>query len=166
MSDALTVITRVITEHRSIREHIKLAGDTVNDIEALVTLRRANAGWTQSSITALMEKQNQMKQTIYFLEQGLKNHFTFEEDAFLPLFGELLAKAILNEHHEISRQIEGVKTMLANINLEGLEQRELLSQKSGIQGAIDRLYQAVEEHAQHEETILNMMKKLLEQNKV
>lgn len=165
MPDASAVITRAISEHHIIRGHVKLAGDTVNDIEALITLQRAHAGWTQSSIDALMEKQNRMQQAIYFLEQGLKNHFAFEEKSLLPLFGELLAKAILREHHEISRQIDGAKATLANVKLEGLEQPELLSKKSQIQEAINGISQAVEEHAHHEEIVLNMMKKALEDYK-
>ena len=165
MPDASAVITRVISEHHAIREHVKLAGDAVNDIEALFTLQRAHAGWAQSSITALMEKQNRMQQAINFLEEGLKNHFAFEENILLPLFGELLAKAILHEHHEISRQIENTKTTLANIKLEGLEQRELLSQESGVLRTTNNLSQAVEEHAQHEEIVLNMIKKALEGHK-
>jgi hypothetical protein len=165
MPDALAVITRVISEHHAIREHVKLAGDTVNDIEALITLQRANAQWTQSSIAALAEKQNRMRQVISFLEQGLKNHFAFEEKALPPLFGNLLMKAIMHEHHEISRQIEHAKTTLTDIKLEGLEQRELLSKKSQIQKTISSICQEVEEHAYHEETILNMMKKALEEDK-
>ncbi len=164
MPDALAVIRRAISEHHAIREHIKLAGDTVNDIEALITLQRANAQWTQSSIGALTEKQNRMQQAISFLEQGLKNHFAFEEEALPPLFGELLMKAILHEHHEISRQIKRAKTTLSNIKLEGLEPRKLLSKKSQIQRTINRICQTVEEHAHHEEIILNMMKKALEKN--
>jgi len=164
MPDALAVITRAISEHHAIREHVKLAGDTVNDIEALFTLQRTQSGWSQTSITALIEKQDQLLQTISFLEQGLKNHFGFEEEALPPLFGEFLMKAILHEHYEISRQIDSAKTTLSNIKLEGLEQRELLSQKSGVQENINRLCQAVEEHAQHEEIVLNMMKKALEEN--
>ena len=164
MPDALAVIKRTISEHNAIREHIRLAGDTVNDIEALITLQRAHAGWTQSSIEALGEKLSRMQQAISFLEEGLKNHFTFEEKALPLLFGDLLMKAILREHHEISKQIESAKTTLSNIKLEGLEQRELLSQKSGLQETINHLCQAVEEHAQHEEIVLNMMKKALEEN--
>ena len=164
MPDALAVITRAISEHHAIREHVRLAGDTVNDIEALITLQRANASWAQSSIGDLIEKQNRMQQAISFLEQGLKNHFTLEEKALPPLFGDLLMKAILNEHRKISEQIESAKTTLSNIKLEGLEQQELLSKKSQIQGTINHLCQAVEEHAHHEEIVLNMMKKALEEN--
>ncbi len=165
MPDALAVITRAISEHHTIRAHVKLTGDTVNDMEALFTLQRTRSGWSQTSITALIEKQNQLLQTISFLEQGLKNHFAFEEEALPPLFRELLMKAILHEHHEIGRQIETAKTTLANIELEGLDQRELLLKKLQIQATVSSIRQAVEEHARHEETILNMMKKALEENK-
>ena len=164
MPDALAVITRAISEHHAIRKHVKLAGDTVNDIEAFFTLQRTQSGWSQTSITALIEKQNQLLQTISFLEQGLKNHFGFEEEALPPLFGELLMKAILHEHRGISGQIESAKTTLANIKLEGLDQRELLSKRSVIQQNINNLRQTVEEHAQHEEIVLKMMKKALEEN--
>src|SRR4030042_2580336 len=85
MPDVLAVITRIISEHHAIREHVKLAGDTVNDIEALFTLQRTQSGWSQTSITALIEKQNRLLQTISFLEQGLKNHFGFEEKALPSL---------------------------------------------------------------------------------
>lgn len=165
MSDVSAVITRVISEHQNIREHVKLAGDTVNDIETLLTLQKEQAGWSQSSIAELTEKQDRMQQAISFLEQGLKNHFAFEEKDVLPLFGKLLARAILHEHHEILRQIESAKTTLANMKLEGLEQQDLLSNKSQIQETVSHLGHAVEEHAHHEEIVLNMMKKALEENR-
>ncbi|MFO7996745.1 MAG: hemerythrin domain-containing protein [Dehalococcoidia bacterium] len=163
MPDALVVVTRVISEHHTIREHVRLAGDTINDIEAFLTLQRTQSGWSQASITTLAAKQDQLLQAISFLEQGLTNHFGFEEDNFLPLLGELLAKAILREHNEVSRRVKGVKTTLTSTKLEGLEQQELLSKRSVIQHGINDLRQAVEEHAQHEEAILNMMKKALEE---
>ena len=160
----MAVVTRVISEHHAIRRHVKLAGDTVNDIEALFTLQRTQSGWSQTSITALTEKRDQLLQTISFLEEGLKNHFDFEEEALPPLFGKFLMKSILHEHHEISRQVESAKKTLANIEFEGLDQRKLLSKKSVIQQNINSLYQIVEEHAQREDVILNMVKKALKRN--
>jgi hypothetical protein len=35
MPGALATVTRMISEHHAIRSHIKLAGDTVNDMGAL-----------------------------------------------------------------------------------------------------------------------------------
>jgi Hemerythrin HHE cation binding domain len=164
MWDASAIVERVISEHHAIRRHIKLAGDTVNDIEALFTLERTQSGWSHTSTTALIDERNRLSQAIISLEAGLHNHFSFEEEALPPLFGDLLMKAILHEHHRISRQIESAKTTLASIKLEGLDQHELLSDKSAIQQNINSLSKAIEEHAQHEEAILNMMKKALEEN--
>jgi len=165
MLDALAVINRVIAEHHVIRKHVKLTGDAVNDIEALFTIQRTQSGWSQSSITALTEKLTQLLQAFSFLEEGLKNHFSFEEKALPPLFGDLLMKAILHAHHLISKQLESTKTTIANTKLEGLNQRELLSKRSIIQQNINNLSQVVEEHAHHEEIILDIMKKALEENK-
>lgn len=162
MSDALTIINKVIAEHQLVREHVKLTGDRVNDIEALFTLHKAHSGWTQSSSQTLITKQNELQQAVSFLEQGLKNHFAFEEEALSPLFGELLMKALRLEHEKFRRQIASAKAMLATTKLEGLGQQELLAKKSQIQQAINDLCQMVEEHAGHEEIMLKMIKKALE----
>jgi len=164
MSDALAVITRVISEHHNIRGHVKLAGDTVSDIEAIFTLRKAYSGWTQSSTQALVEKLNQIQQAVSSLEEGLKNHFTFEEAALPPFLGEFLMKALRQEHQEISRQIGKAKTRLVGTKLEGLSQQELLSRKSEIQQMVNHLSQTVEEHAGHEEIILGMVEKAVASN--
>jgi len=164
MPDALAVVTRTISEHHDIKKHVKLARDTVNDIEALFTLQGAQTGWSQSSLTALIEKRGQLVQAINFLQQGLRNHFNFEEQALLPLLGELLAKAVVREHNQISMQINDVKAAVAGMQLEGLEPRELISRKSLIEQHISNLRRMVEEHTLHEEAILKMMKDALEAN--
>jgi len=166
MPDALKAITRIISEHRKITDHIKLAGDTNNDIEAIFTLQTTQykAGWSMTSVTDLIKKRDQLLQTINSLGDGLKNHFVYEEKILPLLFGELLMKAILREHHEILGQIENAKTTL--INLEGLDQDELLSKGPMVQQSINNLSQTVLDHAHHEETFLNVMKKAIEENVV
>ncbi len=161
MPDALEVITSVISEHRKITEHIKLSGDTMNDIDALFTLRKTQykAGWDMTSDTEVIKKRGQLLQTINLLKDGLKNHFGYEEEVLPPLFGELIMNGILREHHEILGQIENAKTTI--INLEGLDQDELFSKELVVLQIIQNLCQTVEDHAHHEETALNMMKKAL-----
>lgn len=165
MPDALEIISRAIAEHHTIREHLRLAGETVNDVEALITVQKAHAVLTQSSLETLAEKQTRMEQALNFLEQGLKNHFSFEEKYLPPLFGDLLMKALIDEHREVLERISKGKTVLNDTNLEGLEQRELLLKKSTMQETATSIRQAVEEHAYHEEIVLNMMKKTLEKDK-
>ena len=164
MSDALEVITKVISEHLKITDHIKLAGDTISDIDALFALQTTQykAGWSMTSVTDLKKKRDQLLQTINLLGDGLKNHFDYEEKVLPLLFGELIMKAILREHHEISGQIENVKTTL--INLEGLDQDEFSSKRSVVQQSINNLSQTVLDHTHHEETFLNIMKKAIEEN--
>ena len=161
--EALEVIKRVIAEHHGIRDHIKLAGDTVTDFEALSTLQQAHSGWAQSTAGSLVEKRDRLQQAMSFLEKGLTNHFSYEEKYLPPLFGELLMKSLLLEHRDIASQIGNAKALISGARLEKLGQKELLAEKLRIENVIGNLSQTVEEHAGHEEIILNMLKKALEE---
>jgi len=164
MPDALEIITRVISEHRKITDHTKLTAGTMNDIDALFTLEmtKRKAAWSATSVTELIKKRDQLLQTIDLLEDGLKNHFGYEEEALPLVFGELLMKPILHEHHEILGQIENAKTTL--INLERLDRDELFSKRTAVLQSVNNLCQTVEDHAHHEETALNAMRKVIEEN--
>ncbi len=164
MPDALEVINKVILEHSKITDHIKLAAGTMNDIDALFALEatKRKVAWSSTSFTELIKKRDQLLQTIDFLENGLKNHFGYEEKALPLVLGELLMKPILQKHHEIIGQIENAKTTL--INLERLDQGELSSKRTVVLESVNNLCQTVEDHAHHEETVLNMMKKVLEEH--
>ena len=162
MLDKLAIVNRVIEEHQTIRGHIKLVGDSVSDEEALKSLEGARADWIPGRLETVSEKQRRLQQTLNALDEGLKNHFAFEEKALPPLLGEMLMRALILEHRGIKSQIEEVKNMLANTRLEGLSQGELLSKKSEVKQAIDRILHLVEEHAAKEEAILKMANMALE----
>ncbi len=163
MADNLTIINRVIQEHQRIRSNLKLVGESTNDLEAMFSLQQAYSGWTLSSMEVINEKQKQLQQTLSFLDEGLDNHFAFEERALPPLFGELLMQALLLEHQKIRREISEAKSLIADTRLVDLSQEKLLLQKSHIQQVINAIDQVLEEHAGREETILNMLKKSLEE---
>jgi hypothetical protein len=165
MADNLKIVNKAIEEHHAIRGHVKLVGDSVSDLEALFALQKARPDWILSAPEALAEKRGELQRTISALDEGLKNHFSFEEKVFPPLFGELLMRALLLEHQGIKKQIDEAKSLVAKIKLEGLSQKELLSKKSQIQQKIEGILQLVEEHAGKEETILKMLKKALETKK-
>ena len=157
MPDALEVITSVISEHCSIREQI-------NDVDALFTVQRTQyqTAWSASSVNELIKNREQLIQTVNTLEDGLKNHFSYEEKVLPLVLGELIMKNILQEHPKILEQIENARAIL--ISLEGLDQDELLSKGTVLQQSINTLSQTIENHAHHEDTILNNMKKCLEEN--
>jgi hemerythrin superfamily protein len=162
MTDNLAIINKIIEEHHSIRGHVKLVGDSVSDIEALFGLRRAHSVWSQSSLETLSEKRRQLQQAISFLDEGLRNHFSFEEKALPPLLGELLMRALVLQHRKIRAEIDTAKTTVTDTKLEELSQEELLSKRSQIQQRISHICQIIEEHAAEEETILKMMREALQ----
>jgi hypothetical protein len=162
MPDAITIIDKIIEEHHKIRENIKLAGDSLNDIEASFLISKAYSGWTQSSATELAAKRDQLIQALSALEQGLAAHFGYEEKHLPPLFGELLTKALLHEHREVRRKIESAGKTVADIEINTDDSQQLLSRKTVVQESVNHLLQAVEEHAGHEETVLLMLRAGLE----
>lgn len=162
MQDKLAIIKRIIDEHQTIKEHIKLVGDSVSDQQALTALQKAHADFIPGRLEVASEKQNKLQQAMSFLEEGLKNHFAFEEKALPPLLGELLMQALVLEHREISREIDEAISTVANTRLGGLSREELLSKESNMQQMIDSICQLVEEHATKEEAILEMLRRAVE----
>ena len=162
MTDHLAIIDKITTEHHSIRDHVRLVGDSLNDIEALFSLQRAHAGLIQASVEDLASKRLQLQRVLNQIDEGLRNHFAYEEKSLESLFGEALTKALKHEHHEIRTQIEVAKEIVAETDLEGLDQKEKLSSKSSLQQAVSSICQSVEQHAALEEQILRMLRKSLE----
>ena len=156
-------INRVIDDHRVIRKHVKLVGDSVPDKEALSKLQKTRNDWTPDRSDIPVEKLEKLQQTLSFLDEGLRNHFAFEGENLPPLCGDLLMRAILLEHKEIEKKIDEARSMVANFTLEGLNEEELASRGSQVQQMIRSLLNLVEEHAAREETVLKMMQRVLEE---
>ena len=163
MQDKLAIIKRIIDEHQTIKEHIKLVGDSVSDQEALTTLQKAHVDFIPGRLGGASEKQNKLQQAMSFLGEGLRNHFAFEEKALPPFLGELLMQALVIEHREIRKEIDDAKATVAELKLDGLSREESLAKDSQIQQVIDSICQLVEEHATREEAILEMLRRVLEE---
>jgi hemerythrin len=159
--DNLAIINKVIEEHQIIRGHIKLVGDSTSDQEAIASLTRARADWIPGRPEILAEKQKRLQQALSFLDEGLKNHFAFEERVLPPLLGDLFVRAITLDHREIIKEIDEAKSLVSDIKLEGLSRDELLSKESHIQQVINRISDLVEDHAIEEEVVLGMAERAL-----
>jgi hemerythrin len=158
MAEDFSIIDKAIEQHHEIKNNLKLTGDSLTDIEALFILNKAYSGWSQSSIRGLEEKQNSLIRAVSALGEGLKRHFSFEEKALPAILSKADMKIIICDHREIAGQIENAARILRETSLHGLSQPDLLKKKSDIQEIIRRLMQTVEEHAKHEEIILNAVK--------
>jgi hypothetical protein len=165
VADNLEIINRVIAEHRRIRENIGLTGQAVNDLEALFSLRKSFSGWAQSSIESLTEKRNHLQEVIDSLERALDKHFGYEELTLPPLFGKYLMNALIIDHKQIKEQMESIRKTLSDTAVDEPGRKELLLKKSDMEQSIIDVCQAIEEHAGHEEVILNMLRRSLEAEK-
>ena len=162
MSDQLEVIRRIIEWHKTIRGHARLVGESVTDIEALITLEKARTDWVPGRLEALSEKKDKLQQVISLLDEGLKNHFDYEEKALPPLLGDLVMRAIVLQHNEIIKETNEAKSMHSFLNLEELNRDELLAEELRVQQRIGIILQLVEEHATREDLVLEMVQNALE----
>ena len=162
MENYLAIINRVIAEHQTIRGHVKLVGDSIPDREALAGLEKTRADWVPGKPEALAETQDQLLQAINSLEEGLNNHFAFEESTFPKLLGELFMQAILLDHHEIMKEIQEDRAIAAEVKLSGLSRDDLLDREAKIQQTINNLVQLIGEHASREEVLLDMLRRVVE----
>lgn len=161
MADELEIVNKVIDEHRNIRTHVKLVGDTVSDPEGLLKLEQARPDWMLGSPEQLSDKQTRLEQTLNYLYDGLQNHFALEEKWLPKVLGNIMMAALMLEHAELKSTIEDIRSTLGNSKIDQMSHEERLSFKWVMQQKIDEMSHMLESHAGKEETILGMVKKAL-----
>lgn len=163
--DYLAKINEIIEEHRTIGSGVKLVGESVSDQEALTSLKSVRSDWVPGRLELMSEKQRKLKQTMSFLEEGLRNHFAKEEEVLPALLGEFLMQSLLLEHQEIVGKIDEVKLVAADSKLGGLSEAELESLDSEVKQKISDFSRLIEEHADKEEMMLDMVARALKTGK-
>jgi hypothetical protein len=161
MTKHLASIKRVADEHQTIRRHLRLAGDSVPDKQALAVLEKAQVELAPDQTGLPPEKMEAIQQALSALDDGLVNHFHHEEESLSPLLGDLLMQALVLEHQEIAGAISKARQILAGIQKGELNQRERLARELDLYQTIDDIRLMVDDHASREETILDMVHRVL-----
>jgi len=156
-------IIKVLDEHENIRNHVKLVGDSLSDYEARGSMKKAQKDWLPESSGHETEELEHLRETFLVLEQGLQNHFTFEEELLPPLLGESLTRALLIEHGRIRENIRKTKSMVTTMAVEGLSREEFISRDSELRQSMEDLRSLLDSHALREDAILSMLKTVLEE---
>ena len=125
MADYLALIQKIIDEHKKFKEHIRLIGDTISDREALSGLEKARTALMPSQLENLAQKQEKLQQLLSVLDEGLRNHFAFEERTLPPLLGEVFMKALALDHRGVGKKLDEAKAVVFKVKLEGLSRQEL-----------------------------------------
>ncbi|MBN1643703.1 MAG: hemerythrin domain-containing protein [Dehalococcoidales bacterium] len=158
MEDALEVIEKVISQHSKLTENVKTTGEKMNDIDAVFISQRETYKTAHgvSSVNNLLDKRDQLLQSVNILGDGLKKHFDYEEKVLPLVFGEFLMKDVLHDHHEILEKIENARASL--VKLEKLNREELPAKRLEILQNINDISKTVLNHKRYEEKILNLTK--------
>lgn len=159
MPDDLAVISSMISEHEGIRGHMKLVGEAVRGWEA--ALNPGAGRPIPEQLQALATKRWNLQQTMSYLDEGLKLHYTHEEKVLPPFLGSLLMEALIMEHREIRERIEQVRSSLAGARLDGLSSQELQAGGSAIKQAVEAICQLVESHSLKEDAMIRLLTKVL-----
>jgi hypothetical protein len=162
MVDQLAMVARLIEDHHKVRTNLKLVGDSVSDLEGLISLERAKPDWMLAPSELLSEKHDKLLQTISFLREGMENHFSYEEKYLPPIFGDLIMHALMLEHADIKKAMDGLQATLKNTVLAGLTSEQLMTAKWNIQQKIEDLRHLIEGHATKEDVLIQMVKRALE----
>jgi hemerythrin len=125
-------------------------------------LESSRADWIPGRGNTLDERQKELQQAMSSLDEGLKKHFAYEEKVLPPLLGELFMRALILDHREVLKEIDGAKLIATETKLEGLSREELLTKESHLHEVIEGTCQLVEEHAAREEALLEMLRRALE----
>ena len=105
MPDDLTTIITLIQEHEAIQGHMRSVASTAGNWTGMEWDDLANL--THEQLQALNAKCLAIKQTMAYLEDGLKQHWEHEDKVLPELIGDRLMKSIKIEHDEIVKQAAG-----------------------------------------------------------
>ena len=71
MENSLSIIKQVIEEHGSIREHLKTAGDTINELESIQSLQKIRRDGPPNQIEILPDKLRELQCSLQVIQMVL-----------------------------------------------------------------------------------------------
>ncbi len=152
MQNTLTVIDSLIQEHTAIKGHMKSVSSLAEDWKGMEWDELKNL--THDQLQALDSKWFNLKQTLCYLDEGLKSHWKHEDKTLPNLIGDPLAKSIKIEHDEIQKQMREI-----NFVLDKSTPQEFLSNRRYLIDIIAHLCQLISEHEVKESTIFQLLRR-------
>jgi hypothetical protein len=151
-ADELSVINNLIQEHEGIKGNMKSISTLAEDWTGMEWGDLPNLDHEQ--LHALNNKLFNLKQTMTYLDEGLKRHWGYEDKVLPELIGNTLMKSIQIEHNEIIKQMNEI-----NFALNKSSPQDFLTNRSYVKHLISYLCQLISEHESKENTILQLLKR-------
>ncbi len=156
MRERLSNVESLMNEHEAIRGHAKQVRELVKDLESILG-EEEKVGSRSQYIAAVSLKQQALKQTVGYLEDGLRTHHAHEEEVMPPLVGDLLMRGIRMEHEEQLQQFKKINPALQDNDVQ-----QFLDNISYIKKIIEDLCQAASIHSIREDGFLHFLKEVPE----
>ncbi len=150
MANELIIIDSLINEHTAISGHMRSVCGLLDSWEANMSVMATQPAQEQ----ALGQKGVNLKQTMGYLDEGLKQHHQHEDDVLPSLVGEPMMVALKVEHQEILKQLGEINFVLRDI-----QPNVLVANFEYLKLIINNLCNLVSLHSSVENTLLNLVKK-------
>jgi hypothetical protein len=152
LPNELNTIDSLIQEHEGIKGHIKTVASLTEDWSGMEWNELTNLSHEQ--LQALNSKRFSLKQTMGYLEDGLRKHWDREDQELSPLIGTPLMNSLNIEHNEIQKQANEIDFVI-----EKSSPQEFLANRNYLNQIVSHLYQLIMEHEVKESTLLTLLKR-------
>lgn len=150
MPNELICIDRLINEHVAISGHMRSVCSLLDQWDEDLPKPARQSIEEQS----LSRKGLNLKQTMDYLDEGMKQHHQHEEEVLPDIAGEPVMEALRIEHKEILKQLGEINFVLRDI-----QPQALASNFDYLKLIINNLCNLVSLHSSVEDTLLNLLKK-------
>ena len=157
MQDEIEQVKHIIEEHTIIKERSRVVGDEINDFEALEDLKLIRDSFSGVDEIVLTDKLKELKQAMSYFIDSLRKHFADEEELFPTILGQPLARALTQEHRQITEDITSLIAIGDTGGLDQISQQRSPAIIMHIFQRISDLRKKVEEHALREDVVLKML---------
>jgi hypothetical protein len=161
--DDLEIITKVMDQHELLQERFGSISSIMSDRRALSLIEEAKDALGVNWRLSLSQRRDYLVASLLAVEQGMKSHYDFEEEMLPPLYGELLMRALIFEHRELTDYMRETVEAVSALDLQELDHQEELEREVLISTRLGTLRDKKLDHQRREEAVLVTLRRILEE---
>jgi len=172
MEEVLSLIDKIIEEHKLILQRVRTLDGAINDVSAMLELERGKEDFVPGRFGDQRQALQIWQESIEALDEGLQAHFDREEKGLLSAFEKygdrMLASAmhvLLLEHEELRNRLVKLKKDVAELVTGGSSREVWQGMAWGLRAYVSHTRNLLEVHAKSEQELLLTLRRHLEKKK-
>jgi hypothetical protein len=169
MEDTISIIDKLIAEHKQIKESIDRCVYTMDDLCAARGLEDAKESFTPGRLEDLGQRATQLEDALELIVSTLEQHFYREEKGLLEAFERhglaklaSLLHTLLSEHETIRTQLADMRAHAAKLTTVQTSRNVWEPNAWALRARIAHVGRELEAHALREEALFENAKKVLQ----